>query len=110
VRPGDEPQQAQPLYAQFAGSGPSAAHKKAIIAVAASILSIAYYLLRNQAPYPDLGAFYFTRAIRGARRNAWRAESKSSVTKSRFAKQLDGVSFLVVGHGALARLPCPTTL
>jgi hypothetical protein len=30
--------------------------------------------------------------------------------KSRFAKQLDGVSFLVVGHGALARRPCPTTL
>jgi transposase len=36
--------------------------QKAIIAVAASILSIAYYVLRNQMPYHDLGALYFTRA------------------------------------------------
>ena len=33
--------------------------------------------------------------IRSAPRNAWRAESKSWVMKSKFAKQLDGVSFLV---------------
>jgi hypothetical protein len=32
------------------------------MAVAASILSIAYYLLRNQVPYHDLGALYFARA------------------------------------------------
>jgi transposase len=48
------------LHAQFVrlrARGP----QKAIIAVAASILSIAFYLLRNQVPYRDLGALYFTR-------------------------------------------------
>jgi transposase len=34
-------------------------HKKAIIAVAHSILVIAYYLLERGEPYSDLGADYF---------------------------------------------------
>ena len=35
--------------------------QKAIIAVAASILTTAYYLLRDQVAYRDLGSLYFTR-------------------------------------------------
>jgi transposase len=50
------------LYAQFVRLRTRRGPQKAIIAVAASILSIAYYLLRNQASYRDLGTFYFTRA------------------------------------------------
>src|ERR1700704_3511651 len=50
------------LHAQFVRLRARRGPQKAIIAVAASILSIAYYLLRNQMPYRDLGALYFTRA------------------------------------------------
>jgi transposase len=50
------------LYAQFVRLRARRGPQKAIIAVAASILSIAYYVLRNQVPYHDLGALYFTRA------------------------------------------------
>jgi hypothetical protein len=52
------------LHAQFlrlrAGRGP----KKAVVAVAASILTIAYHLIRDRAPYSDLGPLYFTRLDR----------------------------------------------
>jgi transposase len=50
------------LYAQFVRLPARRGPQKAIIAVAASILSIAYYCLRNQVPYRDLGALYFTPA------------------------------------------------
>ena len=50
------------LHAQFVRLRARRGPQKAIIAVAGSILSIAYYLLRNQAPYRDLGALYFIRA------------------------------------------------
>jgi hypothetical protein len=42
--------------------------QKAIIAVAASILSIACYVLRNQVPHRDRRALYFTRADHSAHR------------------------------------------
>lgn len=38
--------------------------KKAIVAVAASILSAAYYMLRDQVPWRDLGTDYFNRLNR----------------------------------------------
>jgi transposase len=38
--------------------------KKAVLAVAASILTAAYYLLRNEVPYRDLGPLYFARLDR----------------------------------------------
>jgi transposase len=50
------------LYAQFVRLRARRGPQKAIIAVAASILSIGYYCLRNQVPYRDLGSLYFTRA------------------------------------------------
>jgi transposase len=49
------------LHAQFVRLRARRGPQKAIIAVAASILTTAYYLLRNQVPYRDLGAFYFAR-------------------------------------------------
>ena len=36
-------------------------HKKAIVAVAHSILIAAYHILRDDVPYRDLGGDYFTR-------------------------------------------------
>jgi len=49
------------LHAQFVRIRARRGSKKAIIAVAASILTTAYYLLRNQVPYRDPGALYFAR-------------------------------------------------
>jgi transposase len=49
------------FYAQFVRLRARRGPKKAIMAVAASILTTAYYLLRQQVPYRDLGALYFTR-------------------------------------------------
>ena len=49
------------LRAQFVRLRARRGSKKAIIAVAASILTTVYYLLRNQVPYRDLGALYFAR-------------------------------------------------
>ena len=40
--------------------------KKAVVAVAASILTAAYYILRDQVPYQDLGSDYFDRRNRTA--------------------------------------------
>ena len=36
-------------------------HKKAIVAVAHSILIAAYHILKDDVPYQDLGGDYFTR-------------------------------------------------
>ncbi len=49
------------LRAQFVRLRARRGSKKAIIAVAASILTTAYFLLRNQVPYRDPGALYFAR-------------------------------------------------
>jgi transposase len=50
------------LHAQFVRLRARRGPQKAIIAVAASILTTAYYLLRNQVSYRDLGGLYFIRA------------------------------------------------
>jgi transposase len=49
------------LHAQFLRLRARRGPKKAILAVAASILTSAYYLLRDQVPYRDLGPLYFAR-------------------------------------------------
>jgi hypothetical protein len=48
------------LAAQYARLKGRRGHKRATIAVAHSILVIAYYLLERGEPYADLGADYFT--------------------------------------------------
>jgi transposase len=49
------------LHAQFLRLRARRGPKKAILAVAASILTAAYYLLRDRVPYRDLGPLYFAR-------------------------------------------------
>lgn len=49
------------LRAQFVRLKTRRGPKKAIVAVAASILTAAYYILRDGVPYHDLGADYFDR-------------------------------------------------
>jgi transposase len=49
------------LHAQFVRLRARRGPQKAIIAVAASILTMAYYVLRDQAAYRDLGSLYFAR-------------------------------------------------
>ncbi len=53
------------LHAQFLRLKSRRGPKKAILAVAASMVSAAYYMLRNQVDYHDLGADYFHRQDRG---------------------------------------------
>jgi transposase len=52
------------LRAQFQRLKTRRGPKKAVVAVAASILTAAYYILRDQVPYQDLGADYFDRRDR----------------------------------------------
>ena len=49
------------LGAQFLRLRARRGPKKAVLAVAASILTAAYFLLRDEVPYRDLGANYFIR-------------------------------------------------
>jgi len=49
------------LSAQFIRIKSRRGPKKAILAVAASILTAAYYILKNEVPYQDLGADHFDR-------------------------------------------------
>jgi transposase len=49
------------LHAQFLRLKSRRGPKKAVVAVAASMLGIAYFLIRDQTSYEDLGADYFTR-------------------------------------------------
>jgi transposase len=52
------------LHGQFLRLKARRGPKKAVLAVAASILTAAYYLLRNEVPYRDLGSLYFARLDR----------------------------------------------
>ncbi len=49
------------LHGQFLRLKARRGPKKAVLAVAASIITAAYYLLRNQEPYSDLGPLYLAR-------------------------------------------------
>jgi hypothetical protein len=49
------------LHAQFIRLRARRGPQKAIIAVAASILTAVYHLLREQSTYRELGALYFAR-------------------------------------------------
>ena len=49
------------MAAQFARLKGRCGYKKAVVAVAHSLLVIAYHVLSRQAPYHDLGYDYFQR-------------------------------------------------
>jgi transposase len=53
------------LQAQFLRLKPRRGAKKAIVAVAASMLTAAYHMLKNGVEYKDLGADHFSRRDRG---------------------------------------------
>lgn len=55
--------------------------KKAVMAVAASILTAVYYMLREGAPYRDLGPDYFDRLDRNKLLSDSCASSRTSATK-----------------------------
>ncbi len=58
---GRQPSKDGYLRAQFLRIKSRCGPKKAIIAVAASILTAAYYLVRDPVPYNDLGPVYLLR-------------------------------------------------
>jgi transposase len=61
--------------------------KKAILAVAASMLTAAYFILKRGVPYADLGPDYFNRTDRVR-------------TANRLVRKLSGLGFEVKIHQA----------
>jgi transposase len=74
------------LHAQLLRLRARRGPKKAVVAVAASILTISYHLLRDQALYRNLGSRYFTRLDQAALHNASPAAFASSAMRSKFPK------------------------
>ena len=59
------------LVRRMGGERNPAAKKKAIVAIAHTLLKIAYSVLRTGSPYQDLGADFYTRRQQPAHRQAW---------------------------------------
>src|SRR6266576_1302439 len=59
------------LVRRFGGEKNPAAKKKAIIAIAHTLLKIAYQVLRSGTPYQDLGADFYTRRNSPEQKQAW---------------------------------------
>ena len=59
------------LVRRMGGDKNPAAKKKAIVAIAHTLLKIAYSVLRTGTPYQDLGADFYTRRQQPAHRHAW---------------------------------------
>jgi len=79
------------LQAQFRRLRARSGAKKAIIAVAASMLTAAYHILRDGVPYKDLGPEHFTR------------RNKEHAAK-RLKKRLEDLGFTVEVRSAEARV------
>ena len=79
------------LQAQFQRLRARCGAKKAIIAVAASMLTAVYYILRDSVPYKDLGPEHFTR------------RNKDHAAK-RLKKRLEDLGFTVEVRPAEARV------
>jgi len=59
------------LVRRFGGAKNPAAKKKAIVAIAHTLLKIAYKVLKSGTPYQDLGEDFYTRRETPAQRQAW---------------------------------------
>jgi transposase len=59
------------LVRRFGGDKNPAAKKKAITAIAHTLLKIAYQVLKSGQPYQDLGAGYYTQRESPSHRQAW---------------------------------------
>ena len=73
------------LVRRFGGQKNPAAKKKAITAIAHTLLKIAYQVLKSGTPYQDLGADFYTRRelSRAAPDSTWNASCKSSTPAAR---------------------------
>ena len=56
---------------RFGGQKNPAAKKKAITAIAHTLLKIAYQVLKSGTPYTDLGADFYTRRESPEHKQAW---------------------------------------
>jgi hypothetical protein len=59
------------LVRRFGGPKNPGAKKKAIVAIAHTLLKIAYSVLKTRTPHQDLGAGFYTRRESPAQRQAW---------------------------------------
>ena len=59
------------LVRRFGGDANSAAKKKAITAIAHTLLKIAYQVLKSGTPYTDPGADFYTRRESPQHKQAW---------------------------------------
>jgi hypothetical protein len=59
------------LVRRFGGDKNPGAKKKAIIAIAHTLLKIAYQVLKSGTPYQDLGADFYTRRESPGQKQAW---------------------------------------
>jgi len=59
------------LVRRFGGDKNPGAKKKAIIAIAHTLLKIAYQVLKSGTPYTDLGADFYTRRESPEHKQAW---------------------------------------
>src|SRR5207237_2376444 len=59
------------LVRRFGGDKNPAAKKKAITAIAHTLLKIAYQVLKSGTPYQDLGADFYTRRESPEQKQAW---------------------------------------
>ena len=59
------------LVRRFGGTRNPAARKKAIVAIAHTLLKIAYHVLKTGLPYQDLGEDFYTRRESPGQRQAW---------------------------------------
>jgi hypothetical protein len=69
--PGPAPGPVQPAGAPFRRGENPAAKKKAITAIAHTLLKIAYQVLKSGQPYQDPGADFYTRRESPEQRQAW---------------------------------------
>jgi len=81
------------LHSQYLRVKRRRGHKKAIVAVAHSILVAAYCILRDQAPYQELGGDYFVRR-QDHERLTWRLVRQLERLGQRYARN---------GHGGEVR-------
>jgi hypothetical protein len=70
------------LVRRFGGEKNPGAKKKAITAIAHTLLKIAYQVLKSGTPYIDLGADFYTRRESPEQKQAWLEPSCKSSTRA----------------------------
>jgi transposase len=87
------------LVRRFGGQASPAAKKKAITAIAHTLLKIAYQVLKSGKPYQDLGADFYTRRESPAQQHAY--------LERRLAKLYPGCTITITISPPEAALPFP---